>query len=296
MTKEEILEIMKTEKDLYELNINWFDCIIYRFKWHLNWYVSLLKEWYDDLDTNELEVHWWITYEWNLKDLMIQWLTKDYWDNKFIWFDTAHAWDAFLYPWFEYMLLSWTYRDYNYVYNELKELTNQLTNQLNNKLKLTEWQRHLEWFIKEIKDYSELSTMQFYMKYCFSWNEDEVMQKQYKDYLLLEQAEDTDVDDILSYEEWLDEVYYEENQDDIQQSVDEYKEPLEVKSYKSDNDYSIHEITLTCGWPNIYVTINTRWDRYTYEFHWGSEHIEENLSYLSDEIDNYFINLIDNIY
>ncbi|NCQ50357.1 hypothetical protein GW796_00365 [archaeon] len=73
------------------------------------------------------------------------------------------------------------------------------------------------------------------------------MQKQYKDYLLLEQAEDTDVDDILSYEEWLDEVYYEENQDDIQQSVDEYKEPLEVKSYKSDNDYSIHEITLTCG-------------------------------------------------
>jgi hypothetical protein len=122
-----IKEKMKWEKDLYELNINWFDCIIMRMRWHLNWYVHidflLLEE-----QKIELDVHWGITFSWDIGRLSIPLLTKEY-PNKIIWFDTAHAWDAFLDTSLpeSYQHIWWEYRDYEYIECELEELTLQLT-------------------------------------------------------------------------------------------------------------------------------------------------------------------------
>ena len=159
--------------------------------------------------------------------------------------------------------------------------------------KQTEWERYLESFIQEVTDYKELEAIQFYMKYCVWtwWTEQEDIKEQHTNYLLWEQAWDTDVEDILSYEEWLEEVYYEENQDDIEERIREYREPnLDCIVYKEAswyNDYKIYEVTLACWWPNIYVNLSSRWNNATYEFIWWSEHIEENLSYMYDEIFNY---------
>jgi hypothetical protein len=148
----------------------------------------------------------------------------------------------------------------------------------------TDWQRYLESFIQEVKDYKELSTIDFYIKYCTSWNEISEIVKDYERY-----RSETYEEDRLTYEEWLEEVYYEENQDDIDDRVREYREPsLDCIVYKdTGGDYMIYEVTLAWWWPNIYVTLSSRWNNATYQFRWWSESIDENLSYLYDEIYDY---------
>ena len=277
-----IEDIMKEEKDLYELNINWFDCIIWRSRWHLNWYVSLIKEWYYDLDIIDLNVHWWITYQW---DIHIIWLNKNYYDRKFIWFDTAHAWDAFLEEWFDYTLETWTYKKYDYVYNQLEELTNQIKNK--SWLKKTDWQRYLEAFINKVKDYKNLSIIEFYIKYCLSLKDLDSIKELYEQYAKCK----SQLEDDLSYDDWLEEVYYEENKDNIDTIVYEYRDPnLDCILYKDQNtsrDYRIYEVTLAVWWHNIFVTLSSRWNNVKYEFIWWWEKIEENLSYMYDDIFNY---------
>jgi len=155
--------------------------------------------------------------------------------------------------------------------------------------KQTDWERYLESFIQEVTDYKELEAIQFYIKYCLSWWEEDDIKELHTNYLLWEQAWDTYVEDILSYEEWLEEVYYEENQDDIEERIREYREPnLDCIVYKTDsNDYKIYEVTLAIGWPNIFITLSSRWNNATYEFIWWWENIKENLSYMYDDIFNY---------
>ncbi len=128
-TIESIRTKMEWEKDLYELNINWFDCIIVRYLWHLNWYVHVPFQLTCDIDIYELDVHWWITFDWNVERLWIQWLTKEY-PESLIWFDTSHACDWFIYPDVDEetraCFIRWEYRNYEYVKSELEKLTLQL--------------------------------------------------------------------------------------------------------------------------------------------------------------------------
>lgn len=278
---------MKDERDFFELEIKWVKCIILRFKWHLNWYVVLPDD--EDIDDSSIDVHWWITFRWTLKELET---TPSFMPcmipitAKLIWFDTAHAGDAFIHEvnWmnmFEYTLKNWEYRDYQFVYNELVKLVNQLPKEM----LTTDWQRYFKNFVQEVKDFSNLSEVEFFMKYCLSWEEEHDIKKEYESYSKYEMQEDE-----LSYEEWLEEVYYEDNQDTIIERVREYREPwLDFIEYKDSNsDNSIYEITLARWWPNVYLTINTRWQSVLYEFIWWWERLSEDLSYLYDEIISYF--------
>ena len=273
---------MKDERDFYEWEIKWINYFIYRIYWHLNGYIELSDDQYNKIDTSTLDVHWWITFKWDIKDLNLPaWNYRI--DSIAIWFDTAHAWDAFLYEWFEYTLNNWEYRDYQFVYNELVKLVKQLPKEMLE----TDWQRYLKNFIKEVEDFENLSEWDFFMKYCLSWEEEHDIKKEYDSYYKYEMQEDE-----LDYEDWLCEVYYEENQDSISERVREYTEPwLDFIQYKDtypNSDNSIYEITLGCWWPNIYLTINTRWSSVLYEFIWWWERLSEDLSYLYDEIISYF--------
>lgn len=273
---------MKDERDFYQWEIKWINYFIYRIYWHLNWYIELSEEQYYQIDTSTIDVHWWITFEWDIKDLNLPaWNYRI--NSKAIWFYTAHAWDAFLFEWFEYTLVNWEYRDYQFVYNELVKLVNQLPKEI----LTTDWQRYLKNFIQEVKDFENLSELDFFMKYCLSWEEEHDIKKEYETYSKYEMQEDE-----LDYEDWLCEVYYEENQDSINERVREYTDPLlDFIKYEDTNPNSynsIYEITLACWWPNIYLTINTRWSSVLYEFIWWWERLSEDLSYLYDEIISYY--------
>ena len=142
-------------------------------------------------------------------------------------------------------------------------------------------QRYLESFIQEIKDYKELSTVQFYIKYCLSWNELKDIDNEYKKYL---EYNDTE------YDEWLENIYYYEYQTEIDDRIYEYRiNYLDFIEYKSSlHDRKIFELTLAFWWPNIYLNISTRWNKVIYEFYWWWEIIKEDLSYLYDYIISYF--------
>lgn len=131
-TYEQIKEIVSKEKDLYEFEYKWFDCIIKRFHWHLNWYLIIPDKFISSDIEDKLEVHWWITYTGTIERIFSTDLTKDYSDKYIIWFDTAHAWDNFiddtLPEEFKDMFIHerWTYKDYNYVKAEVESLAEQL--------------------------------------------------------------------------------------------------------------------------------------------------------------------------
>ena len=154
-----------------------------------------------------------------------------------------------------------------------------------------DWQRYLESFIQEVKDFKEMSEIEFFMEYCVwtFWCELEDIKKEYSNYLSLQKENEEDLEDILNYEEWLEKVYYEENEEKINERIYEYRSwYLECIYYESkDNNYSIYEITLACGWPNIYLTLWSRWDDAIYDFNWWWERLREDLSYIYDDIFDY---------
>ena len=152
--------------------------------------------------------------------------------------------------------------------------------------KIPDSKRYLNSFIEEVKDYTKLSNTDFYIKHVVWISENNEIQEQYNNYKI--SYEDNE-EDLLEYNEWLEEVFYKENEDDIDEAISEYKDPLEVQIYKTEDSwYSIYEITLTWWWPNIYLTLNNRWDKATYEFYWWSDILKEDLSYLYDELESYF--------
>lgn len=155
----------------------------------------------------------------------------------------------------------------------------------------TDWQRYLESFIKEVKDFKKMSEIEFFMEYCVwtFWSELEDIKKEYSNYISLQKENEEDLEDILNYEEWLEEVYYKENYDQINDRISEYRSwYIECIYYESkDNNYSIYEITLACWWPNIYLTLSSRWNDAKYEFIWWWERLTENLSYMYDDIFDY---------
>lgn len=150
----------------------------------------------------------------------------------------------------------------------------------------TDSQRYFESFIEEVKDYTFFSLVEFFVKYCCSYSEQEDIKKDYESYSKYEMQRDE-----LDYEEWLEQVYFIENEDEVRRIVDQYREPkLDCVVYKDINnnsDYKIYEVTLSIGWPNVFVILHSRWNRVEYQFYWWWEKFEADLSYMYDEIFNY---------
>lgn len=144
---------------------------------------------------------------------------------------------------------------------------------------MSDLKRYFDSFVKELEDYRDLSKNEFYLKHL-----DYQLWKTISD-LFKEQTE------VLIEEEFTD-LYILENvwdEDWIDQLIREYFDTLETIRYNAEDDpYQYIEITLTCWWPSIYLNINTRWNSYEYEWHWGWEIIKENISYLSDTIDELY--------
>ena len=144
---------------------------------------------------------------------------------------------------------------------------------------MSDLKRYFNSYVKELEDYRDLSKNEFYLKHLdYSlWKKISDLFKEQTEVLIEEEFTDLYILENVWDEEWVDQL------------IKEYFDPLEIIRYKTgDNEYQYIEITLTCWWPNIYLNINTRWNSYEYEWHWGGEHIKENISYLSDTIDELY--------
>lgn len=125
-----ILELMEQEWDMYEFNYEWLQCIIVRYIWHWNWYVMVEYNKYFNSTYwtfEDVDVHWWVTFTWTTDILN---LPDKYKSLYAIWFDTAHAWDAFvdtrLPEEHQDIFLKWEYRDKEFAIEQTKLLAEQL--------------------------------------------------------------------------------------------------------------------------------------------------------------------------
>ena len=134
---------------------------------------------------------------------------------------------------------------------------------------IKESQRYYNSFIQELEDYNDLEAIDFYEKYINSkWEED-----------CIKEWNETNVEmQNIRYPEWYEEFKQEwinDNLDDdkLDDLIKEYFEPLDIATYTNDNDSEdkIYVIQLTWWWPNIDITINTKWWTWEYEFYWGSD-------------------------
>lgn len=142
-------EKIKKEKDIYLFKSNWFDCLIYRVRGHLNWYVWIPKDhllyekWYGERVCDDdrkkytedylkvqdalasISVHWGLTYAWHQHFIIAEGYDFDY----VIGFDTAHSGDAHYDGESKFIFfMEWdVYRDASYVETELEGLTKQLS-------------------------------------------------------------------------------------------------------------------------------------------------------------------------
>jgi len=73
------------------------------------------------------------------------------------------------------------------------------------------------------------------------------------------------------------------NNDERRAVISEYFDPLEVQHY-SNYAFSYFEICLGCGWPNIYLNVNTRWESIEYVICWWGDSYSINLNYLYQAI------------
>lgn len=128
-TIDSITEKMKWELDYYEWEYKWYKYIINRWYWHLNWYVLLKPNhkfyWLSYNNLYFIDVHWWLTFSKDINNVNNSIPKNKYW---WLWFDTWHTNDAYAYNvnWYNLNMLYWTYKNYNYVLNEVYQLINQI--------------------------------------------------------------------------------------------------------------------------------------------------------------------------
>ena len=77
------------------------------------------------------------------------------------------------------------------------------------------------------------------------------------------------------------------NVDDEFDLITEYFSVLEIQHYSNEH-YSYFEICLGCGWPNIYLNVNTRWESAEYMVAWWGEIVTKDLSYLFYSIEEIY--------
>lgn len=77
--------------------------------------------------------------------------------------------------------------------------------------------------------------------------------------------------------------WYCSDSDDEYTLISEYFDCLDIQHYKND-DYGYFEICLGCGWPNIYLNVNTRWKSVEYIINWWGGTYSIDLNYLYQTI------------
>ncbi len=137
---------------------------------------------------------------------------------------------------------------------------------------MTDLEKMFEWYKQELKDFNELTNLEFLLKYEYNFK-DEII-KDYKVYM--KDNEDEDPSDLLAYDEWIEE-YQKEVSDELIDKVMEYFTSYDIEEYKSKDNYII-DLLLALGGPNIYLRVESKWNKVTWKWYWGWEEIKEDLS------------------
>jgi hypothetical protein len=144
INKRKLKEKILKEWNFYKWIYKWIDYFIIRNNklLILNWYIYLpkkllIEKWLIiNKKINNLKVHWWITFIDN--KIVFNWkaiskLKGEPWI--FVWFDTWHLYDLIPAFYFQWELTdkiinlnNYTYKDINYVKNEIKKLIDQIKN------------------------------------------------------------------------------------------------------------------------------------------------------------------------
>ena len=129
--------------------------------------------------------------------------------------------------------------------------------------------RYYNWFVKDLQDYKDLSTIEFYQEYIDTNLETTIV----NEWNVLDQETKDLYEDYEEYKE----QYIEDNinEDEMEESIREYFDPLDITTYSSDNNENkIYEIQLCWWWPWADITINTRWWTWLYSFNWWGDSLE----------------------
>lgn len=146
-------------------------------------------------------------------------------------------------------------------------------------------ERYYKSFIQELEDYNDLDKLEFYEKYIDSKYENEIS----NEWDLLDSETKEEYEDYDDFKK----NYIEDNFDDdkIEDSIREYFDPLDVETYTSDNnpENKIYYIQLTWWWPNIDLTVDTKWWTGLYEFHWWSDVLKR---YIDKDLVETYMNIL----
>ena len=136
-----------------------------------------------------------------------------------------------------------------------------------------------EMFIQEIEDKYELNELDFVLKHCYPWLQWE-LDKQYVTY---KEWYDEDPEDILSQSDWQEEVYLEENKQDLEQYIEDAFTSYWIEVYKNPNG-NIIEANIAWWWPTIDLYIECRNESVTWEWYWWWDRFERDCSHYFNKI------------
>ena len=149
---------------------------------------------------------------------------------------------------------------------------------------MTDLQKMFEWFKQELTDYENKTKIDFLLKYEHNFK-DEVI-KDYKVYM--KDNEDEDPEELLAFDEWI-EQYSEEVSDELTEKINWYFNDYGIENYKAKHS-NIWDIITAWWWPNIYLRVESKWDKVTWKGYWWGEEIIEDISQYYDTIyDLYFL-------
>jgi len=151
-------------------------------------------------------------------------------------------------------------------------------------MKDNELQRYYDSFIELVEWYRDANTNVEKLNYLIEeWyhKEDEFVEK-HKEYRKLNEWDD----DLLDYDDWKEE-HADEIEDEIYEAIRESNEPLDIQVYK--NTWSMEweykaDIQLARWWPNIMLTLDSRFERVQYWIYWWWDKLERDCNYLYDTI------------
>lgn len=152
---------------------------------------------------------------------------------------------------------------------------------------MTDLEKMFESFKQELQDYEDLRKIEFLLKHEHDFKD--TVEKDYKVYL--KDNEDEDPKELLWYDEWIEE-YEDEMCDELTEKVNEFFTEYWIETYESKYNY-IWDIMTWWGWPNLYIRLESKFEKALWKWYWWTEIIEEDISqYYNTLIDIYNLDIM----
>jgi len=131
-------------------------------------------------------------------------------------------------------------------------------------------------YLQEVKDYKNLDSFYFLLKYDMDLEDN--MNKDYELY-----KSDNEWEEILDKDEWIEEVYKEENWDELYEKYSTFFTHYGIDKYEWEYD-NIYDICIAWWWPDINIRVEEKTETVIYKLNWASDKVIEDISYLYDTI------------